>query len=502
MLLFSTILEINKTLTKDTFIKLVIKWNQGSPHANNVIQNINWHGEYNVRYGSDDLWLAIEEYRKENIISVRYEKKEEDGAVWDTDYVMNFDQMKMAIRLDRSYTEDAFETSPRFSTPHFITLLIRGGYLKDDGELPVLRDITLIDEDNLDLAVNVINGKSHHRLPVVFVSKTYTNENPVDAQLLASRLKGVAHVLVQKDIQTNTKLRTKCDEKNEYFGAIGIYYPTKAMPYRRYLYRSIDDFDKILLEKVVRSVIQYGNAQMIDTLYTWQGVDNALLRDRLVSNHNERVAAEKARQLAEAETAKLNDTLDEEERRIHKKAVEDAKDEANKLLASFDAEMQKLQHQVEELTHSNEVLQYENQGLKAKLDAREEMPVLYMGDEFEFYPGEIKDLLLETLTEAMNKITPKSRRADVVTDIINNNDYQKLSVTKAEEVKRLLKDYDGMSSKLRQALKDLGFEITEDGKHYKITYYGDGRYQTVYAKTPSDFRSGKNDAQVTINIAF
>jgi len=59
-----------------------------------------------------------------------------------------------------------------------------------------------------------------------------------------------------------------------------------------------------------------------------------------------------------------------------------------------------------------------------------------------------------------------------------------------------------MSSKLRQALKELGFEIAEDGKHYKITYYGDGRYQTIYAKTPSDFRSGKNDAQVTINIAF
>ena len=71
MLLFSTILNINKTLTKDAFIKLVIKWNQGSPHANNVIQNINWHGEYNIRYGSDDLWLSIEEYRKENIISVR-----------------------------------------------------------------------------------------------------------------------------------------------------------------------------------------------------------------------------------------------------------------------------------------------------------------------------------------------------------------------------------------------------------------------------------------------
>lgn len=30
MLLFSTILDINDSLTKDKFIELVIKWNQGS----------------------------------------------------------------------------------------------------------------------------------------------------------------------------------------------------------------------------------------------------------------------------------------------------------------------------------------------------------------------------------------------------------------------------------------------------------------------------------------
>lgn len=91
---------------------------------------------------------------------------------------------------------------------------------------------------------------------------------------------------------------------------------------------------------------------------------------------------------------------------------------------------------------------------------------------------------------------------DIVKDIIRANDYQKLSIAKAEEIKRLLKNYDGMSGRLRQALIDLGFEITEEGKHYKITYFGDGRYQTVFAKTPSDGRSGKNNAQTVIRMYF
>ncbi len=241
---------------------------------------------------------------------------------------------------------------------------------------------------------------------------------------------------------------------------------------------------------------------MVDTLFTWQGVNNALLRDRLISNRQERLAAEKAQKAAEEEATKLIDTLDEEERRIRKKALDDARAEADALLDGFDEEMKKLQNQVEELTRVNEVLQFENQGLKAKIDSSNAVPVLFMGDEFEFYQGEIKDILLAVLTEALKATAQKSRRADIIRDIIRNNDYQKLSMTKAEELKKLLKNYDGMSGRTRQALKDLGFEITEEGKHYKITYYGDGRYQTTYSKTPSDGRTGKNSAQQTINMVF
>ena len=502
MLLFSTLLDINDTLTKDAFIRLVIEWNQGSPHASNVIPGIKWNGERNIRYGSEGLWLAIEEYRNQNIIAVRYEKKENDGAVWDTDYVMNFNSMKMAVRLDRSYTVDALEADQKFSTPHFITLLIERGHIKDDHGLPVLRTATVIDETNVGLLTDVINGSAHYSLPVVYISKTYYDEDPVNISLLAGKLKGVAHVMVEKSSWLNQTIRNQCDGKNEYYGAVGIYYPTRALGHRKYLYRSAVGYDSFLFDKVFRSVIQYSNTQMMDTLFTWQGVNNALLRDRLISQREERLAAEEAQRVAEAEAAAILDSLDEEERRIRRQAFDDARSEANTLLESFDSDMQKLQAQVDALTRENEALQAENQGLKTKLDSTDSVPALLMGEEYEFYAGEIKDLLLSTLSDALKTVTPKSRRADIIRDIIRNNDYQKLSVKKAEEIKRILKNYDGMSAKTRSALQALGFEITEDGKHYKVSYYGDGRYQTVYAKTPSDGRAGKNSAQQTINMAF
>ena len=503
MLLFSTILDIHSSMGKDDFIRLIIDWNQGSSYANNVIQGIEWNGERNVRFGDENLWLAIVEYRNKNIIAARYEKREADGAIWDTDYVMNFATMKMAIRLDRSYTQEALSTDYRFSTPHFITLLIERGYLKKDCGLPVLRTPIEIEEENLEKVSEVINGKMKYKIPVVYVSRTFYDEDPVDIGILAGRLKGVAHVFAQKSNVSNPKLKEMCNGQNEYYGAIGIYYPNQAIGHRKYLYHSLEGHDTYLLEKVIRAVIQYCNAQMIDALYTWQGVNNALLRDNLTVQRTERLNAEAAQKRAEEEATHLLDTLDEEERRIRKKAFEDARAEADELLEGVDEEMAKLQRQIDELTRENEALLFENQGLKAKLDSTESIPILFMGDEYEFYQGETKDIVLSVLSDALSGLPQESsRRADLVKDILQANDYKKISESKADEIKALLKNYTGMNGKLRQEMNDLGFVISEDGKHYKVSYHGDGRYQTVFAKTPSDGRSGKNNAQILIKMAF
>ena len=72
MLLFSTKLDIVDNMAIDDFISLVIEWNQGSKHLENVIPNIIWKGERNIRYGDSSLWLDIQEYRKTNLVEVRY----------------------------------------------------------------------------------------------------------------------------------------------------------------------------------------------------------------------------------------------------------------------------------------------------------------------------------------------------------------------------------------------------------------------------------------------
>lgn len=68
--------------------------------------------------------------------------------------------------------------------------------------------------------------------------------------------------------------------------------------------------------------------------------------------------------------------------------------------------------------------------------------------------------------------------------------------------KELMTGYSVMSSALRGALMDLGIHIQDDGKHDKLVYYGDHRYQTTMSKTGSDVREGRNIASKIIKTMF
>ena len=469
MLLFSTVLEINDSMTPDDFIRLAIEWNRTSAYEVNRIPGIAWKGERNIRFGDENRWLAIETYEKEALVAVRYEKKDADGALWDTDYVMNFRERKMSVRLDRSYLESALTIDPAFSTPHFITLLSEHGYLKADGDVPVSNKPIWIDEANAELLCGVIRGERRYRLPVVYVSKTYYDEDPVDTGRMAGRLKGVAHVFVQKERRSNGVFRCACEDRNEYNGAIGVYFPNA---HKRFLYRAYDGIDERLMEKVIGAVIHHSNTQLVEPMYTWTGVNNALLREQYSSQKADRLAAELAKT--------------------------QAIDEAEKLIESVDDDMRRLRETVTKLVRQVEALTYENQGLRTKLDAVNVVPLLRYGEEDEFFGGEIRDAVLCAIAEQLKNTQAGSRRQHILADVLAHNPYEGIAEARAAELKKLLTGYRTMSSAIRQALLDDGFTITEDGKHYRLTYYGDARYKTTLAKTASDVREGMNSARQII----
>ena len=459
MLLFSTILKIDKSLTKDAFLNLVIEWNQGSPHENNVITDLNWDGSYNQKFGDETISLEFKEYRNEEIVAVRYVKKLDDGIIWKTDYIMNFRDYKMSIMLDRSFTEDAIGVDPSFTTPLFIKLLIEKGYVVNDNDLPVLMTPHLIDRENISILTAVINGTKFYDLPVVYVSKTFSNNIPIDVDKLAYALKGVAHIFVQGDCRTH--------------GAIGIYYQSDVVKHKRLL--NYEYFDPtITRQNIVKDIINFTNQQSIDPLYTWDGVTTFLLNDRFESQKAKRTKAERTKE----ETDELLDNFSSD--------FDDLTEENSRLRCS-----------ISEL--EAELAYYKSNFNSGRINGN---GFLSSGSEKEFFQGEKKEFILSVLSDSLASIKDDTRRKHIVQDIIQQNAIEDVLSKKREEIKRLITDYNGLNGKLKQDLKQLGFSVSDDGKHYKLTYFNDKRYIIPMAKTPSDGRAGKNNVSNINNKVF
>lgn len=477
MLLFSTLLSIRPSMQVHDFIRLVIEWNQGSPHKENVIKDILWDGSHTACFGNEKLRLCFIELcsEKEHSVAARYQKIDENGAVWITDYVMNFKTRKMSIRLDRTYLEEALALDGEFSTPHFITLLINKGYLEDDAGIPVLRTPLTVDMLGEEILLRVTNGNFSGKLPLVYVRKDEAGCFPVDIGLLASRLKGVAHVYVEDYLSSDDMPEDIARDKQHWCtkisdmvpqGGIRIYYPRGNISKTYTRPRGLDE-DSILMEKVVRAVIQYSNIQDIDANYTWTGVEQAILIDEL-----------------EAKREELQKV----------KSNKDTSDELTSFIEMYDEEIKRWQAKIGVLMTDNERLNDENKRLKTKINETDGMSLLMSGSEKEYYPDEIKDFVLAALEKEARLLNADGRRLHILTDIIENNGYERIVEQRINRLKSIMGTYDGMSKKIRKALTDLGFVITEDGKHYKLTYYGDDRYVVVIAKTPSDKqRAGMNN---------
>ena len=473
MLLFSTILKIDKSLTKDSFLNLVIEWNQGSPHEDNVIPNLKWDGSYNQKFGNETVSLEFKEYRNEEIVAVRYVKKLDDGIIWKTDYIMNFKDYKMSIMLDRSFTEDAIGVDPSFTTPLFIKILIEKGYVVNDNDLPVLMTPHLIDCENVSILTAVINGTKFYDLPVVYVSKTFSNNNPIDVDKLAYALKGVAHIFVQEDFGTNTFIREQCNSTNEYNGAIGIYYQSDVVKHKRFL--NYEHFDPtITRQNIVKEIINFTNQQSIDPLYTWDGVLTSLLRDRFESQKSKRTKAERTKE----ETEELLDSFSNDF---------DALTEENGRLRSSISDLE------QELAYYREIFNNKQASDSSFISS---------GSEKELFQGEKKEFVLSVLSDSLQNIQDETRKKHIIQDIIQQNDSENILNYKRDKIKRLLTNYSGLNGKLKQELKQLGFTVTEDGKHYKLTYFNNKRYIIHMAKTPSDGRAGKNIVSDINNKVF
>jgi hypothetical protein len=279
----------------------------------------------------------------------------------------------------------------------------------------------------------------------------------LDTIKLARRLSGMAHVLVEPSRKFSFELRRRVDDRNAYGGAIAIYWPgtpsrTLFLPNRQFADKQ--QAQEAIFERVRLSLF----TQTTKYGCTW-------------SNLQEQKAKKKIRELKELDSEKLNEYIEL----------------ADQELQSKDEEIARLEEQIarmQEKFYSDDL---------AETGHRRSL-VLH-GNESDLYQGEIINIIMDMIERELKGMDENSRRRIVLEDLfeVNKTSQQSERDEIILEVKRLLKDYRSMTGKLKNDLEAVGFDIKEDGNHYKMYFRGERRCPVVLPKSGSDHRGGMNN---------
>ena len=453
MITYTTKFPVNDSLTKEEFIKTVIKWNQGSQY--DKIDGVEWDGEaHNLKWEQDRITLEFQEVDTDDIIASRLRKEDEHG-IWTTDFVLNVEKRYLSVSVAMVTTEFTTDFAPTFYPPYFVKLIVYSGYSGTDSTLCVSQKAHLATDCN-DLIQKVCCKEIKMLLPIVYITRFKDTSSELNVDDLAFRLQGVAHVIYEPD-GYDQKLCLNIDDENVYENNAIIFYPSfqKQVDFIDCTEKSKDYIENHIINAVYSYMIQ----RVRKNIDTWDGILNEQLH------------------LKNIELLKNKATVEEEN---------------DYLYEEFGDQLKKMEDTNAKLNNEIQRLTAEVQGLRMKFSDRSQVLVIVAGEEKDLYEGEIKEIILEILEEYKKSCHEGSRRHHIIDDILQYNEYKHLPEKKREILKKALKGYRNLNGSLKNELEALGIEITSDGKHYKWSYFGDSRYVVTAAKTSSDARSGMN----------
>ena len=498
MITYSTVLQTTAELTRETFLRYVLA-PKGTVQLHRVLAELPATGIKKLLSRDSHKKLEIATDKASSITAIRSEKTTPSGYTSSHEYVFNEKLHTLFIQASiKNYVVSAMQ-SDRLNpmVPKALLRLIDAGLISEDHKLPVVPTPLLLNSEPLNPLSFILNGTESSALPIVCITPSVFGGYPVSPDRVAKHLTGMAHVLVlgsKKDLHNYEEKGLKI---NSCLGSVWIVNSVE---------QSISEMVFAAkkgnrLDQLHHAVLAYNTTHRITRIPSFDQLYDTILQEQVSQSKAACREAQKSQKLTELKHNQLLQHLDEETQRINDEAMEKALQEAEQIVTSYEEDIEELRNDLYEKNLFLQGLEVENQRLRSHLN-QGRIPVIYFGQEKEFYLGEIQDLLLSTLEDALEDIPERSRKRDVIIDILNSNNYRQISKDRHEQVKHLLKGYDGMSPKVRHGLEELGFLVEETNKHCKISYHGDNRYMVVFGSTPSDVRSGKNNAATLARMAY
>jgi hypothetical protein len=467
MLSFATEFPIADGQSSETFLVAVKDWILGSPHTRFSAQDlsdIGATGQRSAQRGNETVVSLRATRDRNDSASVRY-KRIDEGLEWTTTVTFSrgIDDAWVAIRVFCESTHPATRLPPAKKPVLVRTLLqtLGGG---QDGDLQVRAVPRALDNTEIDTAARIILGDANCRLPVIYVSSTFQGGHVLDVNRLASDMAGIAHVVVEPNRPFSLRLKLEANSGNVYGGTVGIYWPDGGGRRSFFIgkgYEAASDLARAIFDEVRTALT---NRRPLDRC-TWASTQEMVSRQTF----------DELKASGSGQVEKYIEAFDEE-------------------LSSKDQKLADAEREIGRL--KAELRIYESRvpsGMGATLRT---------GSEQDLYPSEISGIILDALRDYESRVPRDSRRNHVLLALIDANSSESESDSLRERIKELLRGFTNLDQKARRGLEDIGFSISEDGKHYKIKFQGDDRYIFTLPKSGSDHRGGLNAANDIGRLLF
>lgn len=468
MIIFSTMFYVSKSLTKEVLVDMANAWISESPHYN--LGDITWDGTDVFERKSDKQKFELLYDEDEKIIAIRLENIDVNNVIWTNDFVLEErdDKNKIIVRLARDAMDKETQIQSKYNRPRLMKSIIKLGYGDKDGDLLISDKALVINEENIDMAEKIVNGKTEYLLPIVYVTRLFDNNDiKLDVKELAKDLAGTAHVLVEEDTRITSELKELTDGKNPFNGAVHIYFSDKVGT--RLLPEDFMDSNSFR-NRVVNAVCRRLSLLKLEDKYTWSTIRYKKLLSQYSKDKQESDDLEKTYE----EILKLKEQ------------------ESSQLIDELENEINDLRTKVQ---HYEALFQFK------KVVGNESVNIYC--NEKEFYEGEIKDMIMDILIDEKNEMEgdPNQegwRKYHVLKSIVENNRIIGNGSKLAKELKSILSRIDRINAKDKKRLRELGFVI-KDNKHNKLYFCDDNRYSITLGKTPGDCCASDNAASIAIS---
>lgn len=468
MLSFATEIPVKHRYRKEDFLSTIRDWILGSPHtrlASDHLEGFATEPEARFQLGLESIETMTAISEDEEATGVRYGKREQD-LVWITTAVFSRRSADswVGIRVSCESQHPAAQL-PAGKKPVLVRLLLDTLGGARDGPLDVGDAALRLEDNDIGLAARLISGRSGCRLPIVYISAGFHGRYLVDPDRLAHDLAGVAHVVVEPNRPFSLRLKIEVDSENVYGGTVGVYWPEGGGRRSFFIGQGCDsggDVARAVLEEVRTALT------------------NRWPLDRCTWAHVQERASRQAIQSLQAAGSQ----------------------EIKKYIETFDKEHAARKEQIDDANREITRLRGELQIHRARFEAGTGS-LLRAGAEQDLYPNEVLAIVRDAIRDAESHAVKDSRRQHVLSAVLQANPApDDIAGTMREELKQLLRGARGLDPRSRRGLEEMGFSITEEGKHYKLTFRDDDRYTFAFPKSGSDHRGGLNAAKDIARLLF